>query len=107
MALNISDVCDCSRTDANDLALTIFNASSNSRFTHWVNQPLLRGTWNILWTCLITVFICTYILTVPEPHDSLPVLVRRRILWMFLAFVAPEIVLTYASGQWIKARQSV
>lgn len=110
MSLNFSNVCNCSQTDANNLALTVFNASSNGRVSHWVSQPTYRGTWDILWTCLATVFICTYTLlclNLPAPHDTLPILIRRRILWMFLAVVAPEIVLTYASGQWSRARQSV
>ncbi|MCJ1274703.1 hypothetical protein MMC21_002501 [Puttea exsequens] len=84
--------------------------SPNGRISHWVSQPGFRGTWDILWTCLITIFICTYTLlclNVPAPKDSLISLVRRRILWIFLAIVAPEVVLTYASGQWSRAQQSV
>ena len=110
MGLNSSNNCNYGQTDANNLALMTFNASSNDRISHWVSQPSYRGTWDVLWTCLVTIFICTYTilcLNVPAPQDSLLHLIRRRILWMFLAIVAPEIVLTYASGQWSRARQSV
>lgn len=32
---------------------------------------------------------------------------RRRLFWMLLAVLAPEIVLSYAAGQWSRARHSV
>ena len=90
--------------------MTALNVSTNGRIPGWVDQPSNRGTWDIIWICLVTVFICTYTvlcLNVPASHESWPTLIRRRLLWMFLAIVAPEIVLTYASGQWSRARQSL
>lgn len=84
--------------------------SPDGRISYWVSQPGFRGTWDILWTCLITIFICTYTLlclNVSAPKDSLIILIRRRVLWIFLAIVVPEVVLTYASGQWSRARRSV
>ena len=102
--------CICSNVGANATSPSVINATSGSRVSHWINQPPYRGTWDILWTSLATVFICTYTLlclNVPGPRDTSLILIRRRILWMFLAVVAPEIVLTYASGQWSRARQSV
>ena len=106
----MSGVCICNQTNANGLFLAMLNASSDSRVTNWVDQPSYRGTWDILWTSLVTVFICTYTLlclNVPVPRDTWPILLRRRLLWMFLAVIAPEIVLTYGCGQWSRARQSV
>lgn len=85
-------------------------ANSNGRLPGWVDQPNYRGTWDIIWTTLVTIFICTYTLlclNVPGPEDGSWVLMRRRIKWMLLAILGPEIVLTYAAGQWSRARQSV
>ncbi|OIW25542.1 hypothetical protein CONLIGDRAFT_582658 [Coniochaeta ligniaria NRRL 30616] len=76
----------------------------------WVDGPSFRGTWDILWQCLVTTFICTYTLlclNIPAPKDSVWTLFRRRALWMVLAVLGPEIVLTYAAGQWSGARHSV
>ncbi|MCJ1446973.1 MAG: hypothetical protein MMC23_007481 [Stictis urceolatum] len=84
--------------------------TSQDRITGWVDQPNFRGTWDILWTCLVTVFISTYTLlclNVPPRSDSSLEIVFQRICWMCLAIMAPEIVLTYAAGQWSRARQSV
>lgn len=82
----------------------------NGRITWWVSQANFRGTWDIIWTSFVTVFICTFTLlclNVPAKGDSTFVLFRRKVLWMLLAILAPEIILTYAAGQWSRARHSV
>ncbi|KAI0841331.1 hypothetical protein F5Y06DRAFT_261297 [Hypoxylon sp. FL0890] len=94
----------------NVLAVDVLTTSPNGRVSGWVNQPTYRGTWDIIWTCLVTIFICTYTLlclNVPAPSDSLFITIRRRVMWMILAIIGPEIVLTYAAGQWSRARHSV
>lgn len=76
----------------------------------WVEGPSYRGTWDIVWLCVATTFICTYTLlclNIPAPKDSTWTLIRRRTTWMLLAILGPEIVLTYAAGQWSRARHSV
>lgn len=83
---------------------------SEERISGWVREPEFRGTWGILCTCLIANFFCTYTLlclNIPAPSDTWPILLRRRVIWMVLAILGPEIVLTYAAGQWSRARQSV
>lgn len=85
------------------------NATS-SRVTTWVEQPNFRGTFDILWTSLITIGISTYTmlcLNVPAPKDTYLRLVGRRTLWMMLGIMGPEFVLTYAAGQWSRAKSSV
>lgn len=86
------------------------NLTSNFRIKSWVEQPEFRGTFDILWTSLVTVVISTYTmlcLNVPAPQDTYLRLVGRRILWMFLGIIGPEFVLTYAAGQWSRAKWSV
>jgi hypothetical protein len=84
--------------------------AESGRIAGWVDQPSVRGTWDIVWTCLITTFICTYsllCLNIPAPQDTTWTLIRRRLFWMVFAVFAPEIVLTYAAGQWSRAKHSV
>lgn len=84
--------------------------SQGSRIEGWVSQPDFRGTMDILWICLVTIFTCTYTilcLNVPSRNDTRLALVGRRILWMGLAIIGPEFVLTYAAGQWSRACHSV
>ncbi|KAI0817309.1 hypothetical protein GGR55DRAFT_684988 [Xylaria sp. FL0064] len=90
--------------------MDVLIASPNGRIKGWVSQPSYRGSYDILWTCLVTTFICTYTLlclNVPAPNESFLHIVRRRIKWMVIVILAPEIVLTFAAGQWSRARHSV
>jgi hypothetical protein len=94
---------------AND-PLCVLPTPINGHIPGWVQVPNVRGTSDILWTCLATTFLCTYTLlclNVPSPRDTTFQLGLRRVKWMLLAILAPEIVLTYAAGQWSRARQSV
>jgi hypothetical protein len=86
------------------------NFSSMCRVNEWIHQPNYRGTFDILWTCMVTIFISTYTmlcLNVPAPSDSYVVLVRRRLFWMGLGILGPEFPLTYAAGQWSRAKHSL
>lgn len=46
-------------------------------------------------------------LNVPAPKDKWITLVGRRLLWMCLGIIGPEFPLTYAAGQWSRAKHSV
>ena len=83
---------------------------TSPRVTNWVEQPNYRGTFDILWTSLVTIGISTYTmlcLNLPAPKDTYLQVVGRRILWMILGVIGPEFVLTYAAGQWSRAKWSV
>ena len=85
------------------------NTTSHFRVQGWIEQPNYRGTFDILWTSLITIIISTYTmlcLNVPVQKDSNLRLVGRRLLWMFLGIIGPEFVLIYAAGQWSRAKWS-
>ncbi|KAK1770212.1 hypothetical protein QBC33DRAFT_530425 [Phialemonium atrogriseum] len=101
---------NCTISDPQVIAFDVLATSPSGRISGWVSQPSYRGTWDIMWTSLVTIFICTYTLlclNVPAPRDTRFVMFRRRIMWMFLAILGPEVVLTYAAGQWSRARHSV
>lgn len=86
------------------------SSPSTARIIGWVSQPNDRGSIDIIWTCLFTTFICTYTvlcLNVPSEEESTFDIVCRRLFWMALAIIGPEFVLTYASGQWGTAKESV
>ncbi len=76
----------------------------------WVSQPNQRGTIDIIWSCVITLGICVWAmlhLNVPAKTDSQFTLFLRRVRWMTLAILAPELVMLFACGQWASARRSV
>lgn len=91
-------------------ATIIRSFSSAKRINGWVSQPDFRGTFDILWVSLVTIFISTYsmlYLNVPAPKDTFLRRFVRRLLWMFLGILGPEFPLTYAAGQWSRAKHSV
>lgn len=76
----------------------------------WVQEPNVRGTWDLLWTNLFTVFLCAWTmlnLNVPEPGVRDRTVLWRRVFWMTHAISGPEFILAYAAGQRQSASQSV
>ena len=76
----------------------------------WVPQPNQRGTIDIISSCVTTLAICVWAmlhLNVPASSDSEWALFLRRLRWMGLGVLAPEVVILFASGQWASARRSV
>lgn len=75
-----------------------------------MDQPNTRGTLDILWSCLITIFLCSWTvlcLNVPASSDSRFTVFGRRLRWMIMAIVGPEFVLGFAAGQYENAYKSV
>ena len=76
----------------------------------WVSQPDQRGTIDIIWSCLATLVICVWAmlhLNVPSQSDTQVTLFFRKLRWMTLSILAPELIMLFASGQWASARRSV
>ncbi len=97
-------------TDNTTLPSATLTVSNDGRVHGWVGQPDGRGTADIAWNCLFTIFICTYImlsLNVPASGDTSWAVLKRRLFWMSIAISGPEFVLTFASGQWGTAKDSV
>ncbi|KAG1732851.1 uncharacterized protein EDB91DRAFT_1057885 [Suillus paluster] len=65
-----------------------------------------RTLWNIVSTCALTIFACTYSamhVNIPSPKDSpVRVLLRRAYLILFALFV-PELLVAWAMRQWLWA----
>ncbi|KAK5455078.1 hypothetical protein LTS15_005798 [Exophiala xenobiotica] len=85
------------------------NNNHTQGFVSWQESPNERGTMDIVWSCLFTVFICVWTavhLNVPAPPetDSTIDLWLRRIKWVWHCCLAPEIVMLLAAGQWSFAR---
>ena len=67
-----------------------------------------RSIWDILWSCLATIFACSWVSVhpnIPAPHESGRRVFLRRLELMFWAVVAPEMIVTWALRQWTSARR--
>ena len=66
-----------------------------------------RTIWDILWSCLATIFACSWVSihpNIPAPNESSRRIFLRRLELMFWAVVSPEMIITWAFRQWIGAR---
>jgi hypothetical protein len=76
----------------------------------WAQGANHRGTIDLLWSCLFTVFLCTWTvlsLNLPSRDDGFWVQMRRKTRWALIAIFGPEILVSFAIGQWSAARRSV
>jgi len=79
--------------------------------TGWVSSPNTRGTLDLLYGCLSTIWLGTWTslcLNIPPPPD------RRRCpsiwykaRWQLFVIFFPEVLVATAAEQWLAARQSV
>ncbi|KAG6830143.1 hypothetical protein H0H92_002007 [Tricholoma furcatifolium] len=64
-----------------------------------------RSIWSIVWSCLTTIFACTWIAI----HPNVPVLgeklVARRLKIFAMALLAPELIVLWAFRQWWSSRK--
>ena len=76
----------------------------------WVSQPNGRGTIDIVWSCVFTIFLCSWsvlCVNVPAAHESTARVWWRKLFLAALAVCGPEFIFQIALGQWVSARQSV
>lgn len=65
----------------------------------WVSGPTERGTLTLVWSCVITIFACTWTvlhLNVPGRHDDSFIVALRKLKWMVINILFPEFVLSKA-----------
>ena len=81
---------------------------NSSTLVGFTPSPTQRGTLDILWSCLFTVFLCIWIVVhpnIPPPGASRWHRFLDRIVQIILAALAPELILPVAVREWLDARQ--
>ncbi|KAF9871459.1 hypothetical protein CkaCkLH20_11106 [Colletotrichum karsti] len=72
----------------------------------WVNSPTVRGTLDLLLTCVVTLVACVYSvlhLNIPA-DDGKYANFFDRLRWVVVALLFPDTVLVIAVGQFLEAR---
>ena len=101
------------KTHAIPLTSLLALAESSSNATTVLSTPACicpadqRSIWDILWSCLATIFACSWVSVhpnIPAPHESRWRAFLRRLELMFWAVVGPEMIITWAYRQWLGAR---
>ncbi|KAK0515583.1 hypothetical protein JMJ35_001617 [Cladonia borealis] len=76
----------------------------------WVPDPENRGTWSLLYSCVFTLVLCVWTaihLNVPSYHESQISQWSRKLKWVLLAIIAPEIGVYTAFEQYLQAKELI
>ena len=77
-------------------------------YLSWYSAPNLRGTTDILWSCVTTLITTTWaavFLNVPGPDESEMRRTARKVKWMVIGLIAPEYLVMMAFIQNRDARR--
>ena len=77
---------------------------------HCTDLAHCRSIWNIIWSCLVTIFSCTWVAVhpnIPCPKKQNPVIsfAEHRLPLFICALLVPEYILAWAIRQFLKARK--
>ncbi|OQV01307.1 hypothetical protein CLAIMM_06688, partial [Cladophialophora immunda] len=86
------------------------NASDTTLVRGWVSQPNGRGTFDLVLSCAVTVFLCSWSsiwVNVPRSDHS-----KRELFWdkwhmVCLSMLGPEFIFMLALGQYVRAYDSM
>jgi len=68
----------------------------------------IRTRYNIIWSCMSTLFICTWVAihpNIPPQNEGTIRSLIRRIKLMHYTLIVPELILIWAYKQWKVARE--
>ena len=87
-----------------------FSQTNFSIIQGWQPSPDGRGTLNLVYSCLFTIFMCTWsvlCVNVPASGDRATQVFSRKMMFAALGILGPEFIVQAALGQWISAKHSV
>ncbi|KAK5158645.1 hypothetical protein BJ546DRAFT_119971 [Cryomyces antarcticus] len=92
---------------------TIANGSlplDNSVHVGFVQDANFRSTFDLVWSCLVTMALCTWTVqrpSVPSPSDSDSKVLLRKAAWAALTVAAPDALTLIAAEEFFGAREQV
>ncbi|EAU87024.2 hypothetical protein CC1G_08495 [Coprinopsis cinerea okayama7 len=94
--------------DLSTTAPTACHCNANLNAREVVFEKNYRSIWDIIWTCLATIFACTWVAIHPNLRGYKATYWERflqRIELMLWAIIIPEAITVWAFRQWIGARK--
>lgn len=79
------------------------NMNSSHPAPHWQSEPDIRGTFNIISSCIGTLVLCAWSAVHINISENKWYRIRSKIVWLMIGLLAPETILFVASNQWKKA----
>src|SRR5437763_5321142 len=83
---------------------------TSEELTHgWVHQCNGRGTLDIIQSCIVTIFLCSWsVLCLNMPEETATgrwTYLKNKLQWMLFALVFPEVITGIGAEQWASAFQ--
>jgi hypothetical protein len=72
------------------------------------DQNNCRSLWDIIRSCALTIFLCTWVSVhpnIPDPDEAWPKVTLRRVGLMLATLVVPEAIISWALRQRLAARK--
>ncbi|KAL7272833.1 hypothetical protein RUND412_004341 [Rhizina undulata] len=105
-------------TCAESIPIDRNSSTGYQREPSWVPNPTRRGTWDLLISCLDTLTLCIWttphlnIKPVLDTEENSPIKTAskvwklpRKLKWVIIGLITPEVVMTCAATQWWQARK--
>ncbi|KAI6868824.1 hypothetical protein KC338_g1569 [Hortaea werneckii] len=86
--------------------LSWLNSDNSTAKGEWKNNPTYRSTWQIYQSCVITIGLCVWQavhMNIPPPSERPYKQTLRRVGFVILALIAPEVV---ALNAWAQLREA-
>ena len=86
------------------------NSTDASITLGWQPSPDGRGTIDLVYSCLLTIFLCTWsvlCVNVPAASDRFAQIFLRKMMFATLGLLGPEFIVQAAPGQYLSAKESV
>lgn len=87
----------------------MFASNSTDARLGWVSSPDGRGTIDIIWGCILTIFLCVWTvltLNISAPDTTLGAFTRTQMKWATIALFGPGWLSGIAGAQWSIARRA-
>ena len=75
---------------------------SSTALEGWTFNDNSRSSWDIVWTCLTTIFACTWTvlhMSVPRRNGSEGLILAGKLIFWTIALFAPEEIVLITSGE--------
>jgi hypothetical protein len=102
LLLHVPFVCS-SLPSLNGTSVTTLNVSDPPSYSN------TRSLWDIIWSCVLTLFACTWTAihpNIPGMDEGKFAVLSRRLGIMIMALIIPELIITWATCQFISARNT-
>jgi hypothetical protein len=100
LLLHIPFVCS-SLPSLNGTSVTILDVSDPPSYRN------TRSLWDIIWSCALTLFACTWTAihpNIPGMDERKLAVLSRRLGIMIMALIFPELIITWATSQFLSAQ---